>query len=118
MWSGVSGRSGKRTPVALARALAIAGADRVDRTFALRLGAERADRVVGVGEIDLAPRHVGKGGNAIVAQRRVHHGAVLIEHHVLVERPAEAHGDGAVDLAAALHRIDQSADVGGVHALQ
>ena len=29
-----------------------------------------------------------------------------------------AHGDGAVDLAAALHRVDQPADVGGVHAVQ
>src|SRR4029453_1333389 len=39
-------------------------------------------------------------------------------HHFLVERPAEAHGDGAIDLAAALHRVYGLADIRRVHALQ
>ena len=52
---------GKRTPVALATALAIAGATGIDRAFALRLGAQRPDLVIGVGEIDLAARNVGEG---------------------------------------------------------
>ena len=90
----------------------------IDGAFALRLGAERPDLVVGVGEIDLAPRHVGEGWDAVVAERRVQHGALRVIDHLLVERPAEAHGDSAVELAAALHRVDQPADVGGVHALQ
>ena len=34
------------------------------------------------------------------------------------ESPAEAHGNGAVELAAALHRVDQLADVGGMDAVQ
>ena len=79
---------------------------RIDCAFTLRFGAERADRVVGVGEIDLAAGHVGEGRDAVVAQRRVHHGAVIVEHHLLVQRPAEPHGDRAVDLAAALHGVD------------
>ena len=38
--------------------------------------------------------------------------------HVLDQRPAVAHGDRAVELAAALHRVDRPADVGGMHAVQ
>src|SRR5271169_225024 len=40
-----------------------------------------------VGEIDLAARNVGKGRDAVVTQRRVQHGAVLVIDHLLVERP-------------------------------
>src|SRR5206468_6980986 len=51
-------------------------------------------------------------------QCRIHHRAVGIIHHLLEERPAKAHGDGAVELASALHRVDRLADIGGMNALQ
>ena len=48
----------RRTPVASRTALASAGRDRVERRLAHRLGAERAERVGGAGEVHLGPRHV------------------------------------------------------------
>ena len=90
---------------------------RIDAAFALGLGAQRADRVDRVGEEDVGVRRVGEGRNAAVAQLRVHHVALVMDH-VLDQRPAVAHGDGAIELAAALHRIDRPADVGGMHAVQ
>ena len=75
MRSGVNGRCGKRTPVALSSAFDDRGRDRIDRALALRLGAERSDLVVGVGEEHLGRRHVRERRDAVVAQRRVHHGA-------------------------------------------
>src|SRR5208283_4368671 len=39
-------------------------------------------------------------------------------NHVLGERPAESHGDGALDLAAALHGVDQAADVRRMDAME
>ena len=105
MRSGVSGRSGKRTPVALASALAIAGATGLMRALALRLGAQRPDRVVGVGEdrsrCAARRRRPGCGSCAAAGFTIV---PVCVVDHLLVQRPAEAHGDGAVELAAALHR--------------
>jgi hypothetical protein len=66
----------------------------------------------------LRARDVGEGGNAVVVQRRIHHLAGVVIDHVLGECPAETHRDRAVDLAATLHRVDEPADVGGVHAVQ
>src|SRR3981081_988369 len=75
--------------------------DRIDRALALRLRPERPDRVICIGEEDLAARDVGKGRDAVVAKLRVHHGAVVVDH-LLSERPAESHRDRTFYLAAAL----------------
>src|SRR5690242_10621936 len=37
---------------------------------------------------------------------------------MLGQSPAECHADGAIDLAAALHRINQAADIRSVNAVQ
>jgi hypothetical protein len=84
--------------------------DRIDCALTLRLGAERADPIVGVGEHLLARRRIGKGRDAVVAQ-------AWIDHGVLGQRPADPHADRAVDLPAALHRIDQPPDISGVNAV-
>src|SRR5262245_53229450 len=86
-----SGRIGKR--------VGDGGRHRVDRGFTLRLRAQRADLVMGIGEPDLARRHIGKGGDAVVAQGRVDHMALLVMDEVLRQRPADAHADGALHLA-------------------
>ena len=39
-------------------------------------------------------------------------------HHVLGQCPAEAHRDRAIDLPAALHRVDEPPDIRRVHAVQ
>ena len=90
---------------------------RVDAALALGLGAQRTDRVDRVGEEDVGMRRVGEGRDAAVAQLRVHHVALVVDH-VLDQRPAVAHGDRAVELAAALHGVDRPADVGRMHAVQ
>ena len=38
--------------------------------------------------------------------------------HVFDQRPTVAHGNRAIELTAALHRIDGASDVGSVHAVQ
>src|SRR5580700_4861023 len=44
--------------------------------------------------------------------------ALLVMHHVRGQRPADSHADRAVDLPAALHRIDQPPNISGVNAVQ
>ena len=44
--------------------------------------------------------------------------AVVVDHHLLVERGAERLGDAALDLAAALHGVGDAAGIGRLHALQ
>ncbi len=39
-------------------------------------------------------------------------------NHALGQYPAEPHGNRSVDLAAALQRVDRTADIGGVDAVQ
>ena len=77
-----------------------------------------AESIVRLGEVHLAVGNVREGRNPVIAERRIHHGAMAAVHHLLVERPPDPHGDRAVDLAPALHRVDQPADVRGVHALK
>src|SRR5204863_9876070 len=38
--------------------------------------------------------------------------------HMLGQGPAECHADGAIDLAAALHRIDQATDIRRMNAVE
>src|SRR5208337_5191128 len=70
----------------------------IDRTFALGFGAQRSGRVISVGKVNFGGRGIGKRGDPIVAQLRVDYRAVGVMNHVLGERPAESHGDGALDL--------------------
>ena len=86
--------------------------DGVDGGFALGFRSERADLVVRVGEVHFGGDDVGERRDAVVAQRRVEHRPTCVSGlHVLVERPAEALRDRAVDLAAALFLVDAHADV-------
>ena len=118
MRSGVSGRCAKPHADRIRDRVGHRGRHRVDGAFALRLRAERSDGVMGVGEQHLGPRRIGIGGDVVVAESRVHHLAVRRMHHVLGQRPAQAHRHRAVDLPAALQRIDQPADIRRMHAAQ
>ena len=91
---------------------------RVERGLAHRLRAERAERVGGPGEVHLGPRHVGQHRDVILPQRPRGHLPRLVDVHVLEQRRAERLAHAALDLAAQLHRVDDRARVGGLHALQ
>src|SRR3954447_1450912 len=62
------------------------GGDRIVRTLAHRLRAQRPDRVGGLGEEDLRARNVGESGQVVVAEFRVGDAAGRIDHHLLIER--------------------------------
>src|SRR4029078_4438052 len=102
----------------VAQRIAESGGDRIVRALAHRLGSVRADRVAGLGEIDLLARDVGKRRDVIVAKRRIDHAPRGIAQELFVERGAERLRDTAFDLPPALHGIDDAAGVGGVDALQ
>ena len=92
--------------------------NRVDAALALRFGTERTDRIDRVGKEDVSIRGVREGRDATIAQLRIDHAPFSVVHHILDERPAVAHRYGAIELAAALHRIDRPADIGRMHAVQ
>ena len=91
---------------------------RIDAALTLGLRTKRPDQVDRVGKEDVGMRRVGKGGDAAVAQLRIDHVPFVVMHHVLDQRPAIAHCNGAIELAAALHRVDRPADIGRMHAVQ
>jgi len=54
----------------------------------------------------------------IVAEFGIDDPAVVVDHHFLIERSTQRLRDPALDLAAALHRIGDTAGIGGLHTLQ
>ena len=105
-------------PGGVGERIADRGVDRIVRAFAHRLGAKRADGVGGVGEQYFGPWHVGKLRQVIVAETRIDHPPGIVDHHLLIECGAKRLRDGAFDLAAALHRIDDAPGIRCVDAAE
>ena len=71
-----------------------------------------------IGEENLSSGNIGESGDAVVAESRIDHFAVLVEDHALEQRCADALRDRTFDLSAALHGVEDRSGVGSVDALQ
>ncbi len=91
------------------------GEHRGRRDHARLAGALDAERVERRGRLEVVDvdrgGHLGDVGHEEVHERGVEQLARLVVDHPLVERPAHALGDAAVDLALDDHRVDQVAAV-------
>src|SRR5215213_7408058 len=72
--------------------------DRVDRALPHPLGSERSNRVICIREIDLTPRDVGVGRDAVIAELGVDDRSGVIDYDPLVERPTNPPRYRALDL--------------------
>jgi len=108
----------KRTPVRVRQRIGDCRRNRIDGALRPGTFAPKGPIVSWVSAKNTSVRGTSaKLGMRVIAQRRVHHRAGVVDH-VLGQRPAEAHGDRAVDLARDTAWVDQPADIGGMDAVQ
>src|SRR5215472_9757194 len=115
---GCEGQMGEAHPGRVGQCVRDGRGHRVDGGFALCLRSLGTDLVIDIGEEDLVDRHVGEGGDAVIAQGWVDDMAIVVMDEMLRQRPADRHADGTFRLAATLHRVEQTADIEGMNTLQ
>ena len=110
-FGGDIGRSVMRSPIASRDRVGDRRHRRDDRHLADAARAERMARVRHLDQDRLDHRQVGGHRAAVVEEARVIHLAVLVVDVLLVQRPADALRDAALDLALDVARVDRAADI-------
>ena len=111
IFGGDIGRSRSRAPVAAWIALATAAIGGTIGTSPTPRTPNGMARVRHLDEDRVDHRHVGRDRAAVVEKARVIHAALLVVDVFLVERPADALGDAALDLALDIGWMDRAADI-------
>src|ERR1700730_6464965 len=87
------------------------GHRRHDRHLAYTAAPERMARVRVLDDHGVDHRHVGRDRTAVVEKPGVLEAALLVVDVLLIERPADALGYTALDLALDVGRMDRPADI-------
>src|SRR5580692_6278263 len=92
--------------------------NRIVGTFAHRLGAQRANTILGIGKKNLGTRYIAELRQMVIPECRIDDAALIVNHHFLIQRRTQGLGNTTFDLPLALHGVDDCSSIRSMYAAQ